>query len=94
VLTVGVLPEEDPSIMDKSVLGLTVSRFMFWSSFTRLSVLVEVEDEAPVVDCCSAAVISLTRVGSDFIRDALSAERRILYMESVEVDPELPASAL
>jgi hypothetical protein len=94
VLTVGVLPFDAPSMRDKSVSGLTVSRFMFWSSFTRLSVLVEVEDEPPVVDCCSAAVISLTRVGSDFIRDALSADRRILYMESVEVGPELPARAL
>jgi hypothetical protein len=94
VLTVGVLPEEEPSIMDKSVSGLTVSRFMFWSAFTRLSVLVEVEEEPLLVDFCSAAVISLTRVGLDFSMDALSADRRILYMESVEVDPELPVSAL
>jgi hypothetical protein len=94
VLTVEVLPFDAPSIKDKSVWGLMVSRFMFWSSFTRLSVLVEVEDEPPVVEFCSAAVTSLTRAGSDFIMDALSADRRILYMESVEVDPELPASAL
>jgi hypothetical protein len=38
-------------------------------------------------------MMSLTRVGLDFIMDALSAERRISYMESVEVDPELPESA-
>ncbi len=56
--------------------------------------LVVVEDEPPVAVFCSAAVISLTRAGSDFIMDALSADRRIVYMESVEVDPELPASAL
>ncbi len=56
--------------------------------------LVEVEDEPLVADVCSAAVISLTRVGSDCIMEAFSAERRILYMESVEADPELPESAL
>jgi hypothetical protein len=57
-------------------------------------VLVEVEEETPVVDVCSAAVISLTRAGLDCIMDALSADRRILYMGSVEADPELPVSAL
>ena len=82
------------SIMDKSVSGLTVSRFIFWSSFTRLSVLVGVEDEPLVVDCCSAAVMSVTRAGSAFSMDALSADRRILYMASVEVDPELPVRTL
>jgi hypothetical protein len=94
VLTVEAPVEEEPLMRDKSVSGLTVSRFMFWSSLTRLSVLVEVEDEPLVADVCSAAVMSLTRVGLDFIRDALSAERRILYTVSVESDPELPVSAL
>jgi hypothetical protein len=39
-------------------------------------------------------MILLTRVGLELIMAALSAERRISYMESVEVDPELPVRAL
>ena len=93
VFTVEALPEEEFWIMDKSVSGLMVIRLMFSSCCTRLSVLVELEAE-PLVDVCSAATRSLTRVGSDSIMFAFAAERRTLYMESVEVDPELPVRAL
>ena len=50
MLTVEPLPEEELLTRDKSVSGLTVTRLRVWSSFTKDSVLVELEDELPVVD--------------------------------------------
>ena len=94
VLPVEVLPEEEFWMRDKSASGLMVSRLMFWSCCTRLSVLVELEDEPLDVDVWPAAMMSLTRVGSDSIRLAFPAERRISYREPVEVDPPLPKRAL
>jgi hypothetical protein len=42
--------EEEFLIIDKSVSGLMVSRLVVSSSFTKDSVLVELEDEPLVVD--------------------------------------------
>ena len=44
------VPEEEFLIIDKSVSGLMVSRLTFSSSFTKDSVLVELEDEPLLVD--------------------------------------------
>jgi hypothetical protein len=93
VFIVGALPDADFSSIDMRLSGLTVSRFMFSSSLTRLSVLEEPEDEV-AADACSPAIILSARAGLAFITAALSAERRTSYMESAEVDPEAPSRML
>ena len=44
------LSEEEFSIKDKRVSGLTVRRFRLWSPFSSDSVLVGAEDEPAVVE--------------------------------------------
>jgi hypothetical protein len=87
---------------DVRVSELMLRKFMFSSSWTRAWVLVAVEpvelvepeDALLLADASPAERICWTRPGFACMMLALSAERRTLYMGSVESDPWLPLSML